>query len=273
MVLVYTNKAKDENNFYLEKLINCFKNQQIEYKMIYDEDLNKKLTANAVFVLGGDGTLLSLNNFASINKIPILGINIGKLGFLSEFERTDIEEAVFLYKSNQLIEDKKVGLTVGYNGKYYHALNDAFVLRSYSKEAGCLVADINISVDGVDACRFKGDGVIVATPTGATAYSLSSGGSILAPNVNAFSVTPIAPHTLYQRPLVCSADSQYKITIKGNSQVDLFADGMHIAKLNKNEYFTINKAIDYTIFLRKKDYNFFKHLDKKMKNSSGDNYD
>ena len=268
-VLIYNNKGKDANEVCLKKLTESLINQSIEYKIIEDKDLSLSYNVDAIFVLGGDGTLLYLNEFVNKNEIPVIGINTGKLGFLSEFERDEVVTSVELLKKGELNKDFRSAIEVVYEGKTYVALNDAFVQRVYTEETGCMVTDVNVSINGIDISNVKGDGIIISTPTGATAYSFSAGGSILAPDVNAFIITPIAAHAFNQRPIVYSADAEYKVTITGRAFVGLFADGKFIGNLQKGESFIVKKAKNQTVFLRRKDFNFFKRLRQKLKKEDG----
>ncbi|MBE5749894.1 MAG: NAD(+)/NADH kinase [Clostridiales bacterium] len=268
--LVYDNKGKDINAVWLKKLIKSLDEAEIPSRVIDDDDLSKDISADVLFVLGGDGTILCLNEFANRNNIPMIGINIGKLGFLSEFESSEIDKAVSLFKSGELKKDVRIAIDVFYDKITYCALNDVFVQRVYSEDVGCMITEVKVAVDDTDTCSYKGDGVILCTPTGATAYSLSAGGSILAPKVEAFSVTPIAVHDFNQRPIVYSSDSTFKFKITGDVPVGLFADGHFIANLKKGDTFIVKKALKPTVFLRKQDFNFFKRLNHKFRSQRGE---
>lgn len=271
-VLIYDNKAKDERGIWLHELTENLIEENIEYQVLKDEDLKEDFSADAIFVLGGDGTVLFINEFANRNNIPIIAINAGKLGFLSEFECYDIKQAVTLFKNGQLKKDVRNAMEVEFNGKKYCVLNEAFIQRIYIDGFGSIVTEASVEVDGQEICEVKGDGIIICTQTGSTAYSLSAGGSILAPGINAFSITPIAAHGLHQRSIVCSSDAEYKINVTGKTYVGLFVDGMFIDKLELGQSFKIRKAKNQTVFLRKQDFDFFKRLKIKL-GSIGHNND
>lgn len=266
-VFVYDNKEKDVGGLYLQKLCVLLSNNNIEYKILCDDDLLNNDSADAIFSIGGDGTILWLVEFANRNEIPIVGINVGKLGFLSEFERSEMEEAVELISNGKLKRDERITLKIEYNGNTYYSLNDAYIQRVYHKEVGCMTADILVNIDTVTAEKFKGDGAVICTPTGSTAYSLSAGGPILAPSVNAFSVTAIAAHALNQRSIVCSADSICTFNILGKCYCALFVDGRYIAEVKNGDEIKIQKADKKTVFLRKVDFNFYKRLTEKLKDN------
>lgn len=266
-VLVYDNVEKDAGGVCLQKLTRLLTENNIEYFVLHDDDLSKDFSADAIFTIGGDGTILWLVEFANRTQIPIIGINMGKLGFLSEFELHDIEDAVILLKNGELKTDKRDTLKISINGKVSRSLNDAYIQRVYQKEVGCMTTDILVHVDGILAEKFKGDGAIICTATGSTAYSLSAGGPILAPMVNAFSISPIAAHALNKRPIVCSSDSIFEFEIIGKTHCGLFVDGRHIAELKNGDKVVVEKAEKQTVFLRRTSFNFYKRLTEKLKDN------
>ena len=265
-VLVYVNKLKDKNNKILENLLDCLKSYNVEY-LIVDDNLrviNENYTA--LFVIGGDGTILRRTDFAISNNLPIIGINAGKLGFLTEFEPNEIENAVSLLINNQLKRDVRSTLSLNVNGKNYIALNDVVIQRIYDEESAMTIS-LDVFIDGDKSDTITGDGVIVATPTGSTAYSLSAGGAILAPGINAFSITPLAAHSYSQRAVVYSSSSICEIKmLSGNA--GLFVDGKLVSNINKVNQISISKHDKNVVFLRKKDTSFFKRLTFKIKNKS-----
>ncbi len=273
-VLIYDNKGKDVGGLWLAKLIELLENERVEYRVIEDQDLFDQESADALFVLGGDGTILFLTEFASKNSIPIIGINAGKLGFLTEFECYEMQNAVECLKAGKLCRDERATMKVTYKDKEYYALNDVFLQRIYNDENGSMIIDINVDLDGDRVSKFKGDGIIVSTPTGSTAYSLSAGGPILAPKMNAFVVTPIAAHCINHKPIVFSSRSACDVSIDGRSMAGLFIDGNYIDKMHPGDSFTINKNLHSVIFLRKEDFNFYKRLARKLNNNfDGEDYD
>lgn len=271
-VLIYCNKGKDVDKKFSRKLISVLNDYKIEYYELQDSDLSKKMSADALFSIGGDGTILYLTEFSNKNAIPIIGINAGKLGFLTEFEISEIEDAVKSLSNGLLIKDERLSLKVEYNGNVYYALNDVFIQRIYSDSLGCMTADIKVKINGVTSLSFKGDGLVVASPTGSTAYSLSAGGSILTLDLPAFSVTPIAAHTFNQRSVVFSSDSVCQIENIGKAHVGLFTDGKFVGELHRGESIQVTKSERKTLFLRKKDYNVFKTISYKMSKNYGGEY-
>ena len=271
-VLIYNNKEKDVNNACRDALIKELASFNVKYKIIENSDLNTPEVADALFAIGGDGTILFLVEYSNKNNIPIIGINAGKLGFLCEFEKSEIRDSVEFLLNGKFIKDNRQMLKVVYKNNEYYALNDVYVQRTYDILIGNMVAGIKVKIDDISVAKFKGDGVIVSSPTGSTAYSFSLGAPILAPKVPACVMTPIAAHTFNQRPVVYSSDSTCKIFVTGKAQVGVFVDGKHVAQMNENDCIEISSVPTPLVFLRKNDYNFFMKLSEKMNTTfDGDN--
>lgn len=266
-VLIYDNKGKDVGGVWLNNLISLFNDNNIQFTIIQDDDLDKKIQADALFVLGGDGTILYLSTFASVNNIPIIGINAGKLGFLTEFECYEMNNAVKMFIDGKLKIDERATMSISFNGKEYFALNDVFLQRIYNDKNSAMLVDINVFLDEEKAVKFKGDGIIVCTPTGSTAYSLSAGGPILAPKMKSFAITPIAAHCLNQKPIVFSSTSSCSVSVDGKAVTGLFIDGTFVDKINTGEMFHIKKSEYPIVFLRKEGFNFYERLTKKLNNN------
>lgn len=220
-----------------------------------------------VIVLGGDGTLLAAARAVAIAGIPILGVNLGSLGFLTEVPL----EA--MYKTLEAVEQNlcerelrsmlhcqlvRGGQCIG----AYEALNDIVV----SKSAIARIADFAVSVNGDFVANYKADGVIVATPTGSTAYSLAAGGPILAPDVNAFIVTPVSPHALTHRPLVLRDDARISIAV-ANTQREavLTVDGQVAVQVQDGDSLQCSRSRHSVTLLRLGEQTFFEVLRRKLK--------
>jgi NAD+ kinase len=182
---------------------------------------------NFVVVLGGDGTLLSAARAVAKDGIPVLGVNLGSLGFLTEVPLSD------LYSTVEAIDQKRCSIEgrsmlsceVVRDGKgiaRHDALNDVVV----NKTAIARLSDFDLYIDQEFVSNYKADGVIVATPTGSTAYSLAAGGPILVPSVEAFVITPVSPHALTHRPIVVPDTAEIVVVIKSaEEQAFLSVDG------------------------------------------------
>ncbi len=181
---------------------------------------HEELLGNADMVLsiGGDGTLLDTVSLVRDSGIPVLGINLGRLGFLSSISRDEIIPAVEKVMKGEYTLDKRTLLHLdtkeGLFGDFSCALNDLTVTR---KDSTALIV-VHVHVDDVFLTSYWADGLIVATPTGSTAYSLSSGGPIVAPGSENFVITPLAPHNLTVRPIVISDKSEISIRVEGRDK-------------------------------------------------------
>jgi NAD+ kinase len=196
--------------------------------------------SDMVVVLGGDGTLLSVAHHAARAGVPIMGVNLGRLGFLTEIP---VSEAVptlekFLAGEAGLISPR--WLLEGRTARdVSYSLNDLVV----TKGAMARMIELAIGIDGKDVATLKADGLIVSTPTGSTAYSLSAGGPILHPQVPAIVLTPICPHTLSFRPLAVPATSSISVRLlTGGEEVHLTFDGQRGGAFVRNDVVDIRKA-------------------------------
>ena len=154
--------------------------------------------ADVIIVLGGDGTFLSVARQAVEAQVPVAGFNLGTLGFLTEMKKEFLEESLAdIFMGKAKISHRKL-LQINYQDRVYTALNDVVV----NKGAIARVVKLLLKIDGAKVAEVKGDGLIVSTPTGSTAYSIAAGGPIVSPEVNGIIITPICPHALTFRPLV-----------------------------------------------------------------------
>ena len=185
------------------------------------------LKPDFVLVLGGDGTLLSAARAVSRQGVPILAVNLGSLGFLTEVTLGDLYKTLEAVDSEQCpIESRSVIecrlMRSGECIHAFHALNDAVV----NKSAMARLVGFELLIDDKFVVGYKADGVIVSTPTGSTAYSLAAGGPILMPSVDAFVITPVSPHSLTHRPLVVRDTAKIEIVVQsGGEEAFLTIDG------------------------------------------------
>lgn len=266
---IYVNKLKDKTLPLSIKIKDELFKNNIEWEEIFDDRDYNNVNGDVLFILGGDGTILSMVDFASKNNIPIIGINTGNLGFLTEFENSEIEEAVSMFVTKSYIKDKRILLSVCDNENEYLALNEVLIQRINNQDKmESMLVKIDVKVYGQESDVIMGDGVIISTPTGSTAYSLSSGGAILVPGINALTITPVSAHSLYHRPIVFSADFPCDLTIKGNRSAGLFCDGNFISVISKDQTVSVKKSEKSIFFLRKPSYNYYKKVIEKLKNGS-----
>lgn len=210
----------------------------------YDPGVNMHVF-EAIFSLGGDGTLLDTLTHVGNSEVPILGINLGRLGFLAVISRENIRDALKAYFSGQFVYDNRslVELKTSepvFNGKNY-ALNEFAILR---KDTSAMIV-VKCYLDGEFLNTYWADGLMVATPTGSTGYSLSCGGPVIMPNNHNFIITPISPHNLNVRPLIISEDSvlSFKIETRNQSfQISLDSRSEALEAVNDVAEFIIRKA-------------------------------
>ncbi|MEX2603516.1 MAG: NAD(+)/NADH kinase [Gracilimonas sp.] len=188
-----------------------------------DSDIESIKAADIILVMGGDGTILYTARVSKDFHKPILGINSGRLGFMANTQIEELEQALDCLLNNNYTLDKRSFLKATDNeGNIYHALNEFLFTRKDSIS----MVNVTAEYDGSLINTYWADGLIVASPTGSTAYSLASGGPIVAPGTEIFLVTPINPHTLTTRPLVLNSTKSLRITIeKQNSEVLFSYDG------------------------------------------------
>lgn len=216
--------------------------------------------------LGGDGTLLSLARAVGNRKTPILGIHLGELGFLAEVTLDNMFEKLNQFLDNKFdLQERMVLLcTVKTNMRKlkFIALNDITIDRGQSHR----LVNFSVNANGNHVANYKADGLIVATPTGSTAYSLSAGGPIVMPSLDAMVITPICPHTLTLRPIVMPDDKTIQITFQENNSggIGFAVDGQQFEILDLGDIVTIKRAdhkVNMVIF---SDTNYFNTLSRKM---------
>jgi len=193
-----------------------------------------------MIILGGDGTLLSIAHLAALRGVPVLGVNMGRLGFLTEVPTDELYVTLdsFLASPENVVSPRLL-LEAGCRDKNYYCLNDVVI----NKGAVARMIQIGIWVDEKEIVALKADGLIVSTPTGSTAYSLSAGGPIVQPQVPALVLSPICPHTLSFRPMVIASSSRIRLQIlTAGEEVYLTLDGQRGITLGKNDVIEIKKA-------------------------------
>ncbi len=195
---------------------------------------------DVVIVLGGDGTLLSVAHLAAVDRVPVVGVNLGRLGFLTEVPLDEVFTALdaFLAGDRGIVSPRLL-LKASSRGKTFLCLNDVVI----NKGAMARMIQIAIRIDGREVAALKSDGLIIATPTGSTAYSLSAGGPIVQPYVPALVLSPICPHALSFRPMVVSSDSKIKLQLlTAGEEVYLTLDGQRGLLLGKDDVVEIERS-------------------------------
>lgn len=225
-----------------------------------------------VFVLGGDGTLLGMARRFAKYRLPILGFNVGNLGFLSEAEPENLSMAVDRVMSGDYVVEERlmVEAEVIRNGKVIErgvALNDIGIAKgSFGRIISCTV-----EMNGMPLGSYSGDGLIVSTPTGSTAYSLSCGGPIVYPEIQALLLTPICPHTLTSRPMVLPANSVLEMRVSASHlDMGITIDGQIGYPLQDGDMVRVKKSDYPALLIKWQERSFFEVVRKKLQGESSD---
>jgi len=219
--------------------------------------------AALLVTIGGDGTLLRAARLAVEGGVPIIGINTGRLGFLTEFDEDDeaIDELPNLLERGLVIEER-LALQAQYGTRRYFALNDVVVRKGGVSR----IVPFGLCLNDEQAAHIPADGICVATPTGSTAYFLSAGGSIISPQVEAFGIVPLLPHTLFSRPLIVPATS--RVVISCDSELvhaNLECDGDVVSDLDPGASVVIERHPRTVRFARISRLRFFERLEDKLR--------
>ena len=224
-------------------------------------------TAQLLLVLGGDGTLLAAARVAALHGIPILPINMGSLGFLTSFTVEELYPALEVTLAGRYSVSERVMLKVSLE-RDGQVIDTQRVLNEATVNKGTLarMIDVELRIDSDFVCRYRADGLIVATPTGSTGYSMSAGGPIVHPTVESFVITPICPHTLSDRPVVVRDSCSIEIKLLGNSEsVFLTLDGQKGLVLQATDRVKIVRAEKLLCLIQPEKKSYFEILRNKLK--------
>jgi NAD+ kinase len=223
--------------------------------------------ADMVICFGGDGTLLHMAKAATRHNVPILGVNIGTMGFMAELESSELSELSRIATGDYTIDNRMMlDVTVQRDRDIiFHdlCLNDVAI----TKGAVARIVHLRVKCDGVQAMECGGDGIIVSTPTGSTAYSLSAGGPIVEPDAHSILVTPICAHDVASRCIVVSDKRTVSVAMTQNARRNAYlsVDGGRTLRMNMGDVATIRKSDLHTKLVRLKDRSFFDVLSTKFK--------
>jgi len=223
--------------------------------------------AEMIIVLGGDGTLLSVARLVGDHEVPILGVNLGGLGFLTEITLEELYRVLERVIQGDFVTDERVVLNAavirrGERMAEFVVLNDAVI----NKGALARIIDLEATINGEYLTTFKSDGLIISTPTGSTAYNLSAGGPIVYPSLHCMIITPICPHTLTNRPIVIPDDVEIRAYLKTRQQeVILTLDGQQGFSLEYEDVVEIRKAEGRILLIKSPYRHYFELLREKLK--------
>lgn len=214
-----------------------------------------------VFILGGDGTILNTIKHTENFDATIYGINFGNLGYLTDAGRNDYIECIDKLLSGDYYTENRMTITLHYNGDKYTALNDIYIKTGVYTT----LCDFEVAINEMLFDSFRADGCLVCTPTGSTAYNLSLGGPIVKADTELISMTPIASHSLYTRPIIFSSSDSLKIGASFDQDVYLYCDGNMICRLESGDTMKVVKGESSLKIARTKTYNFYEVLREKSK--------
>jgi len=270
----------------LEALVRDLKGRAEVVRVDTDQDGElAKVNADVILVLGGDGTLLSTARRLHGRAIPLMGVNFGRLGFLASFTPEEFPRHLDLLLAGKLpivrramLEASVVGADVraldakevAAKRKFFAtALNDAVVTAGPPFH----MIELELGANGDEGIRYFGDGVIVSTPSGSTAYNVSAGGPIISPDVEAFCITPICPHSLSFRPVVVSSSSSVVVqAVKVNEGTTLFCDGQASTRLIAGDRVIIRRSAHEVLLVENPDSQQWKGLAEKLNWASSPKY-
>ena len=232
-------------------------------------DLDKKemlSKANMIVVLGGDGTLLGVARLAHPYDIPILAVNLGSLGFITEISLQEFDEAFEKAVTGKLKIEKRMLLNSNLRceGKAtndHNALNEVVV----QKGSGLKIVGLEVYVDNTYMTSYRADGLIIGSPTGSTAYSLSAGGPIIHPSMDALVLSPICPFALTNRPIVVPDRSEIQVRLTSESQkARVTLDGQEEYEMTRNETLTVKKGNNHILLFQSPNKSFYQILREKL---------
>lgn len=277
-IMIMPNAVKDSNLNYLREVVEIIGNRAEIYineifapynieNVIFAEKKIILSKVDMILVLGGDGTLLTAAGDASCYSLPVLGVNLGRLGFLAEVEREEVKSCIDKLFAGDFITEERMMLSAcirreGERNIEFDALNDVVI----SKGVNATLMDFDLNICGEFVDDYKSDGVILSTPTGSTAYSLSAGGPLISPSLNVISITPICPHKLYSRALVVSGDDTIEIKTNADEifSAAVLADGQKKADIKEGDVLKVSRSERTTKLIRFPEKGFYGKLRQKL---------
>lgn len=231
---------------------------------IYKTSEELKNIADILICIGGDGSILDSVMIVKDTGIPVLGINLGRLGFLSSVSKTEIDYAINELLNNRYIVDKRTLLSLETTKNHFENHNFALNELTVQKKDNISMIVVHVYINNQLLSSYWADGLIIATPTGSTAYSLSCGGPIVMPSSENFIVTPIASHNLTVRPIIIPNDSVIKLKMSGRSKNFMVGLDSRFATVNKSEELTISKCSFSFNLIQMSNRSFFDTIREKL---------
>ena len=227
---------------------------------------NQKLfqVSDIIVSIGGDGTMLTTAYAARLTQTPLVGINYGKLGFLAEFDINSINDLVLRIKNKKYYIEKRMALSGFCESEKeteLYAINDIVIDRGRWPK----MIELTVKADGEYVSTFSADGIIAATPTGSTGYSLSTGGPIVSPKTDVITLSPVSPHTLTMRPLVLSGSQKITVTVRSpHKNIQVICDGQRVHYFKSPATIHVFKSDKLLKLLHTSEKNYFEILRNKL---------
>jgi NAD+ kinase len=231
------------------------------YKTASLKNIGSKV--DLVIVMGGDGTMLSVARSLIDANVPLVGINRGRFGFLTDLRAEDMLAQLDRILAGDFIEEPRVMLTAQVL-RDEQVLHSNFALNDVVIKSGLRLIELEVTINGKFVHKQRADGLIISTPTGTTAYALSAGGQILHPNLHAISLVPICPHTLSNRPIAVHSDSLIEVTLVQFDEAQLSFDGQFQVALEVGDKIIVNRALQMVSLIHPSDYCYFDMLRNKL---------
>lgn len=233
--------------------------------LFYEDFAELMQDCDAVIAVGGDGTIIHYARHAAAAKKPILGINVGRLGFVAGLETDELDLLKKLVDGNYTIENRMMlDICFEQDGKNVvcHALNDAVLARGTLSR----MLDFKVNFNDANVGNYRADGLIVSTPTGSTAYSLSAGGPVIDPSLSCILLTPICPHSLMTRPVVFGPEARLSVQASSiyESEIFLTIDGDHSVRIDDHHKIEIARSSQTARIIKLKHDNFYEIVNEKL---------
>ncbi|WAM30631.1 NAD(+)/NADH kinase [Caldicellulosiruptor naganoensis] len=258
VVGIFVNFQKEHSKQILDQIVNVLENENVGCILVNEEN-KYSIKVDFLVTIGGDGTLLNVVEKAVKENLPVLGINCGRVGYLTEEVATNFHSAIKKIVDNDYFIEERHIIEAHFKGKVFYALNDVCLVRSTFN-----IVDLSLFIDNVFAKEYRSDGIIISTATGSTAYSLSAGGPIVEPQLGVMVVTPICPHSLSSRSLVLGDTRTVKIKSQSD-EILMVNDGRIVDMLREGEYIECKISSKKLKLVRLKKKNFYEVLREKIR--------
>ncbi|MBR6514270.1 MAG: NAD(+)/NADH kinase [Clostridia bacterium] len=261
-IVVIPNKQKDKDFIYTNKLTALLDNYECSYSICLDDGATASAEADLYIVLGGDGSIMRASHRAARLGIPILSVNLGRIGYMAELEKDELHLIDSFFSGNFHIEERMMLSVKTPDGSEYIALNDAVLSNGRVSK----LVSFSLYSNGQYLTRYNADGIIIATPTGSTAYSMAAGGPVVDPGVECLIATPVCAHSLNCRPVILSGKNELMIKNETERDIPMFitVDGGDNLEIKNSESVIIKRSDTFTKLVRIKDECFYRTLSKKM---------